>query len=525
MVETLKTFTIKDIDLFRDDENVDFAIAEVYFISDGNNGQNCPISTEVLKRDSLTALGKPLVAKYHKERRDVGSHELEEIIIGWIPESSIIEFKEKDGKLFAVAKAVISKIYATEVYKLFLDSNERAVSCEFSAHQPNVNYLGEGNIEGFIIRGITLLGKSVRPCVEGADIKIMKFSEEDADKFYMESTSNNTLKNFAEERKSKLDGNKYVSNPLDKSKDALDESDWDGEKAKHDLIKEKSYKTLAKSVCLDLEDEWEDRKVTSLKYPVMNLKDGKWVYNKEGLNSAQSYSAQHDPDVNKKVISIKKKLGLIDDKDKEEIMAEEEVKDFAKTDEEEIIMEDKVEEKGKSFEEESKEDESKADEVEDKVEEKEKKFSLDAYADCGATIAFLEHETEQNKALAEKVMKEMSAEDIVKTVVEFAKEVEELKKFKAEVEEQEKQKKFNSIMASVKGDLDEKTFSDLYSEGEKISLIDMNGFENKVKAFAYEATKKKTVEDTETTDFKFAVDGDLNKSKYDGDIFAKIANK
>ena len=154
----------------------------------------------------------------------------------------------------------------------------------------------------------------------------------------------------------------------------------------------------------------------------------------------------------------------------------------------------------------------------------EKKFSLDAYADCGATIAFLEHETEQNKALAEKVMKEMSAEDIVKTVVEFAKEVEDLKKFKAEMEEQEKQKKFNSIMASVKGDLDEKTFSDLYKEGEGISLIDMSGFENKVKAFAYEATKKKTVEETDIVELKFAVDG-LNKSKDDGDVFAKIANK
>ena len=434
MNETLKAFTIKDIDLFRDDENVDFAIAEVYFISDGNNAQNCPISTEVLKRDSNTALGKPLVAKYHKVIGDVGSHELEEIIVGWIPESSIIEFKEKDGKLFAVAKAVVSKIYATEVYQLFLDSNERAVSCEFSAYQPNADYLGEGEIEGFVIRGITLLGKSVRPCVEGADIKLIKFSEKEANEFYTLSTSTNVLKNFAEDRKNKL------------------------------KIKSKKQK----------------------KFEVSN------------------------------------------DDNEEEKMAEEEVKDFTKTEEEEIIMsdekEDEIEEKDKSFEEDVKDDEE-SEEVEDKKDEEEKKFSLDAYADCGATIAFLEHETEQNKALAEKVMKEMSAEDIVKTVVEFAKEVEDLKKFKKEIEEQEKQKKFNSIMASVKEDLDEKTFSDLYKEGENVSLIDMNGFENKVKAFAYEATKKKTVEETELTDFKFAVDGELNKSNDDGDVFAKIANK
>ena len=531
MSESLKEFSIKDIDLFRDDDNVDFAIAEVYFLSDGNNAQNCPISTEVLKRDAQTALGKPIVAKYHRELRDVGTHELEEVIIGWLPESSEIEFKEKDGKTFAVGKAVLSKIYATDVYKLFLDDNERAVSCEFSAHQPNANYMGEGEIEGFVIRGITVLGKRVNPCVDGADIKIMKFSEKDADKFYMESTSTSILKNFAEDRKKKVDGEKYVSHPIDKSKDALDESDWDGDKAKHDLIKEKSYKTLAKSVCLLLEDGWEDRKVASLKYPVMNLKDGKWVYNKEGLDSAHSYSAQHDQEIEKKVIAIKKKLGLIDDKDKEEIM-EEEVKDFAKDGEEEIIMEDKkeevVEEKDKSFEEESKDEESKPDEEakeDDKEEEKEKKFSLDAYADCGATLAFLENETEQNKALAEKVMKEMSAEDIVKTVIEFAKEVERLQKFQDEKEAEEKQKKFNSIMASVKEDLDEKTFSDLYAEGENVKLEDMSGFENKVKAFAYEATKKKDVEESNLTELRFAMDFGTHKANEDGDVFTKIANK
>lgn len=528
MSESLKEFSIKDIDLFRDDENVDFAIAEVYFLSDGNNAQNCPISTEVLKRDAMTALGKPIVAKYERTLQDVTSHVTDEVIIGWLPESSKIEFKEKDGKTFAVGKAVLSKIYATDVYKIFLNDNERAVSCEFSAHQPNANYLGEGEIEGFIIRGITVLGKRVSPCVDGADIKIMKFSEKDADKFYTESTSSNLLKSFAEERKVKVYNETYVSHPIDKSSESLDDSDWNGEKAKQDLIKEKNYKTLVKLVCLEIDDEWEDRQIKSLKYPIMNLKDGKWVYNKEGLNSAHSYSAQHSPNIEKKVIAIKKKLGLIDDKEKEEIM-EEEVKDFSKDGEEEIIMEDKkediVEEKDKVFEEEPKSDVTEPKEEEKEDEEKEKRFSLDAYADCGATLAFLENETEQNKTLAEKVMKEMSAEDIVKTVVEFAKEIERLKRFEEDVKTEEKQKKFNSIMASVKGDLDEKTFSDLYTEGEGVSLEDMSGFENKVKAFAYEATKKKDVAESTTTELKFSMDFGVHKTNEDGDIFTKIANK
>jgi len=521
MNETLKVFTIKDIDLFRDDENVDFAIAEVYFISDGNNAQNCPISTETLKRDANTALGKPLVAKYHKERGDIGSHELEEVIVGWIPESSIIEFKEKDGKLFAVAKAVVSKIYATEVYQLFLNSNERAVSCEFSAHQPNADYMGEGEIEGFIIRGITLLGKSVRPCVDGADIKIIKFSEKDADEFYMSSTSTNVLKSFAEERKIKLDIKKHKNK---KNASINKEFEVIGDKDKEGKMEEKTFainiENLWSLIYSKLEKDYPDREYGSIyridgiykeddkMFAIVHKKDESTLY-KININTEDDNVALDVSFIEVESAFLEK--GTIMTFEKE---GESKYKTFEK-DENEIIMEDtkKVEEL----------------ENEDKktpeVEEKEKKFSLNAYADCGATIAFLEHETEQNKALAEKVMKEMSAEDIVKTVIEFAKEVEELKKFKVEVEDKEKQKKFSSIMASVRGDLDEKTFSDLYKEGENVSLIDMSGFENKVKAFAYEATKKKTVEKTITTEFKFAVDSGLNKLNDDGDVFAKIANK
>ena len=516
MTELLKEFSIKDIDLFRDDENVDFAIAEVYFLSDGNNAQNCPISTEVLKRDAQTALGKPIVAKYHKELGDVGTHEVEEVIIGWLPESSTIEFKEKDGKTFAVGKAVLSKIYATDVYKLFLDTNERAVSCEFSAYQPNANYLGEGDIEGFIIRGITVLGKRVSPCVDGADIKIMKFSEKDADKFYVESTSNSVLKNFAEERKIKL-GNKKQKN----KKEALINKEFEmiDDKGKEETMAEKTFAinidNLWSLVYSKLEKDYPDREYGSIYriagiykeeeqiFAVIHKKDESTLY-KLSISTEEDDVKLDSELVEVKATFLEKETVLSFEKD-----GEDKHKVFEKKEEEEIIMsEDKEEEDGSE---------------EEKTEEK--KFSLDAYADCGATLALLENETEQNKALAERVMKEMTAEEIVKTIVEFAKEVEDLKKFKAEVEAKEQQKMFSSIMASVKGDLDEKTFSELYTEGEKIRLEDMSGFENKVKAFAYEATKKKSDDKVDLVDFKFSMDGGTHRTNDDGDVFAKIANK
>ena len=59
----------------------------------------------------------------------------------------------------------------------------------------------------------------------------------------------------------------------------------------------------------------------------MNLKNGKWVYNAQGLSSARAYGEQHDPSVADKAISIQKKLGLYkdDDSNKEENMENKEL--------------------------------------------------------------------------------------------------------------------------------------------------------------------------------------------------------
>ena len=107
MNETIKQFSINDVNLFKDDDSADFALAEIYFLSDGNNAQNCPIPTEVLKRDAKTVLGKFVVAKFDKWVGDVTSHDTEEVIIGYVPMESEVRFVEKDGRTFAVCDSII----------------------------------------------------------------------------------------------------------------------------------------------------------------------------------------------------------------------------------------------------------------------------------------------------------------------------------------------------------------------------------------------------------------------------------
>ena len=521
MQEYMKKFSVEDVQLYREqNEDPDFAYVELWALAEGNNSHRNPFSKEVLERDADTFKGKFIVAKYNKFEKDTEAHSLNQSILGYVPPNEEIEFKTKevDGveKEFVVVKGVLSKIYAKEVVDLFRTNNGRTVSCEFScATQYEENEYGRAIDENgleldidnpvlkYHIHGITVLGLKYNPSVAGTEIKVKQFAEK---------CEQQSLKQFAEERKEKL---KLVSHPMDKSKGAVDMGDWNGDKAKNDLLKEKNFKTLAKSVCLLLEDGWEERKKGALKYPVMNLKDGKWVYNAEGLSSARAYGEQHDPSVADKAISIQKRLGLYNKEDKEDNMEEEKKlsESESKDTEKDVVMEEPKEEETKEmaqednkeeqpkemgcdgetkemFDEDSKDDD-KDDEQEDKEDDddKEKKFSLDAYVDQVAMLAMLENETEENKKLADEVMKQMSANEIVEKFVQMAKENAELKIEKEKSDKEKRDKKFSAIMASVKEDLDAKLFSELSEEGKDLTLEQLGAFENKVKAFAYEATK------------------------------------
>lgn len=167
-------------------------------------------------------------------------------------------------------------------------------------------------------------------------------------------------------------------------------------------------------------------------------------------------------------------------------------------------------------------DDDDEDEEKEEVAKEEKKFSLDAYVDEVAMMEMLEKETRENKELADKVMKEMSANDIVKNFMEMSKEIAKLRVEKEARDKEDGDKKLSAIMASVKEDLDVKTFAELSEEGKNLSLAELGAFENKVKAFAYEASKanpRKFYDDV----MKFAgVDGSLN-NEADEDVFVRIS--
>lgn len=305
---------------FSDYDEQEFSIARLGYISTRPNSHGIGIDEDCLLASAPSALGMWIVAKMFMG--DATTHEDDEHIVGMIPKDQDIEFVEDDdGYLRAYCDAIISKRYAADFCEIFENDNERAVSIEAKfTMKPD----DENEAESFSIKGVTVLGKRVKPSCPESDITFVRFSESDAEDYYRarhgDAVSN--LTKFVETRKQSMAEKKYASHPINTSKDAVYTGEWDGNKAKQDLIKEKNYKSLAPKVCLKLEEGWEDREVTKLGYPVMGLYNGEWRYSTKAIASAQAYAEQSDEtEVLNKIKDIRKKLDLDDTDGKEEKMS------------------------------------------------------------------------------------------------------------------------------------------------------------------------------------------------------------
>ena len=299
------------------------AVAKVCVLSTAPNSHQLNISEEVLRRDIGSIRGNFLVA--HMLAGDATTHTPSEVPVGYFLPNEPIEFEEveQDGEKIvkAWAYAVLSKQYAKSAYDMFVSDNHRATSIEMTVV---VSDNDEHEVVSFDAYGSTILGKTVMPSCKDAEISLVRFAEE-ANNFYDEHKDKlSVLEQFVKEREQMAEKNNYVSHPIDTSKEALYEGEWDGQKAKQDLVKEKNFKSLAPKVCMKLEEGWEDREVTKLGYPVMMLRDGKWVYSMKGLSSALGYAKKEDEtSIINKIEKIYKKLGLeTDGKEGESKMSE-----------------------------------------------------------------------------------------------------------------------------------------------------------------------------------------------------------
>ena len=552
-MEQLITFAVDEIQKIdmSDYSDAEFAVARVGFLSTRPNSHGYNISEEVLRECAPSVLGKWMVVKMDYLGQDATTHEKDEYIVGQFRREQEVEFiQDDDGYLRAYADAVISKIYAQEYCSIFERDNERAVSVEMKIVTDEDD---ESKVLNLNIVGVTTLGKTVNPSCPESDVKFIRFSDDDAGE-YFNRVHLGALKKFAKERKDNMAENK--SYKVDKSKEAISEKAW-GEVDKTDLrnkiMDAKNKNSLVKSVYMLVEEGWEDAPSDHLKYPVMCFDGDKLVYNRHGLASALAYARQeNETAVINKIERIYKKLDINkDSQGKEEdvkmneiefaavdigdlwgrlwheidetrhweysiigiyeednkkfaILRDRDMKmyrlDFSLTEDGMTVAEEVVEVKQEFIETDNMKKFAEPENVAD--------YRLpedDDKSDEGESDADDDDKDEQEEDMAEKLAKlEKDIEERDNIIMEKDKELEELRQFKAYVEEKEKAKFVEGIMAEVKEFLDDEAFKSYREEGMLCKMSEIDGWANKVKAASFEASKNKKSKKENTGIWGFA---------------------
>lgn len=538
-----------------------FTVFKCCFLSTKPNAHKLDISDDVLRRDAQSILGNMLVAKI--QNGDATTHLPSEIQYGYFPREQEVEFVEEDGVTKAYAYAVVSKHYSKELNNIFEFDNLRNSSVEMTVTTDKDE--DEGKVVALDIFGLTVLGKAINSSCPDADIKMVRFSIEDADAYFAKSDSLSNLKQFVEERKQSMAEKKTYK--IDKSKEAMSTADWgDYDKAamRDKIMEAKNRDTLVKSVYLLVEDGWKDAPSEHLKYPVMMLDGDTFIYNRNALSAALTYAKQNDEtEVVNKIEAIYKKLDLDDDSERKEDKKMAEI-EFSAVDIGDMwgrlygaMRETRNWEYGIQgiYEEDNKKfailiDDAKklyrldfsltedgltlADEVVEVKQEFTETDNIKRFAepenvaeyrlaDCDDDDDDDEHDEEQEmsademKAKMSELEKDIESRDNI--IMEKDAELEELRKFKAEVEEQRKAATVESIMAECKEYMSDEQYKEMREEGMACKMSEIDGWTNKVKAVSFSAVKKNVKKNNDGL-FRFAAP--INNDKKSNSVWDRI---
>ena len=330
-----------------------FLELKLYIISNGVNRNGSEFLRESFEEAIPTFYNKPILAYFNEADNDVEEHNSKlsyddnfevfedfqyeggEKPVGVIPESAEIKIERYRGKdWITVTGGIIWSNYSKQLSDLIKNTRKKKVSAEVEF----VDSYMDGDIERvkkFNFLGVTILGEKYSEGIPGAHLSIEDVAMTEEFKTYKqalcfaykEANKNDLLSKYGitkTEYKSQDEYGKGNAMKIDKSPESVSNDSWgdvDKTELRNKVLNAKNYKELVKVVYLKVEDGWEEKPSEKLKYPVMQIKGDKAVYNAGGLLSAQQYGEKFDKDVADKALDIRKKLKLIEP-NKEEQMKE-----------------------------------------------------------------------------------------------------------------------------------------------------------------------------------------------------------
>ena len=336
---------IKNFSSSREENDSDFLKVTIMAIAEGKNKNHSIFTLEGMKTNKDSFINKPILCAFPNQQ--IGDNHNFDIVVdpetgepyqsfldkkserpvGMIPESSNIRIENIDGKNWIVLDGYIWKKYNYELVKDILKKsngwsvrNNKNISVEIIVDDETTQMSDDGYevFSNWTGNGITILADHVDPAIEGANISL-DIKEKNFSKTNYNEYKKGFMKDFSLfSKKEKYGTGKSLK--VDKSKNSASNDDWgnvDKTKLRNDVLEAKNYKTIVKDVYLKVEDGWEDAPSEHLKYPVMQIKNNTLVYNLNALSSALGYAKkENENEVIKKVESIRKKMGIDEDKKK-----------------------------------------------------------------------------------------------------------------------------------------------------------------------------------------------------------------
>ena len=328
---TVLEFELDSLKTLREDE--DFALAEIDLLHLGVNRNMCDISKECVELSKDSFYNKPIIYRYNNKLSPKMSTDFEEHsrdgdptmnIAGHIPYGASIEYVERDGRTYVRVACILHKVYLPTLMNILeRKDGTTKVSIEIvvlDGEQENRDSVLK--INKFRLRGVCLLGDDILEGIEGSQLNVVKFSEGQYNAYYQKVSNKDEItfnKRWIFVSKEKEFAGETIR--IDKSKESLSDTPWgdvDKTELRNKVLGASNSKELVSAVYLLVESGWEDSPSTKLKYPVMEIKDGKAFYNRHALSSALGYAtAEGETGVVNKVKEIYKNLD-IDDEDRKE---------------------------------------------------------------------------------------------------------------------------------------------------------------------------------------------------------------
>ena len=159
-----------------------FVLARVRCFAEGETSHGWKFSLDTVKKASFSLCGKPILWSYSKWTDDAQGHESDEIACGFIPKSEELAdiqyvYDEEYDKTFVEVNCYIWRVYADKIVEILARTDGvKDVSSElWIIGQDETD---EYNVTDYVYTGVTILGEAINPAVKGADIRVVKFSDE-----------------------------------------------------------------------------------------------------------------------------------------------------------------------------------------------------------------------------------------------------------------------------------------------------------------------------------------------------------